>query len=70
MFCDTHGLDLPCKTCAENRAADLDYLRQLERDMAEIERNANQCGYLSKKKSWIVKVCTFQLCTCRKLNPN
>lgn len=35
MFCDIHGLDLPCNQCAKDRADDLDYLRKIEDYLAK-----------------------------------
>jgi hypothetical protein len=31
-FCDTHGLNLPCKKCFEDRLKEFEYLEQMMKD--------------------------------------
>jgi hypothetical protein len=29
-FCDTHGLNLPCKDCMDERFEEMEYLKEIE----------------------------------------
>jgi hypothetical protein len=39
MYCDTHGLDLPCKKCLQNRIDEVEYIQRIIDDIEEKGRD-------------------------------
>lgn len=43
-FCDTHGLDLPCKKCMDDRQEEVAYLKSIEEAMQHRKENETNRG--------------------------
>ena len=41
-FCETHGLDLPCKTCIYERSEERKYLYRIEEALRKSEREVGK----------------------------